>query len=111
MEQTFLRDPLDPTVLPSLLLVAVLAWIVFNQRQPPSSFWRSLQGHLEQLGNELDRRFDRERWMRRLPVYSAEAVNGKEARLIRDRLPRKAPRARYAVLLLLIGALVWSLTR
>jgi hypothetical protein len=47
----------------------------------------------------------------RLKVYSAETVHGKEAEFIRERLPRKAPRALYLVLLLLIGALVWWLTR
>ncbi len=110
MEQTFFSSPFNPTVLPSLLLVAVLAWIVLGRGVPPS-FWGLLRDQLEQLGNELDRRVDRERWVRRLPVFSAETVRGKEAEFIRDRLPRKAPRARYLVLLLLIGALVWWLTR
>jgi hypothetical protein len=110
MEQTFFSSPFNPTVLPSLLLVAVLAWIVFRRREPPS-FWGLLRGQLEQLGNELDRRVDRERWVRRLPIFSAETIRGKEAEFIRDRLPRKAPRARYLVLLLLIGVLVWWLTR
>jgi hypothetical protein len=110
MEQTFFSSPFNPTVLPSLLLVAVLAWIVLGRGEPPS-FWGLLRGQLEQLGNELDRRVDRERWVRRLPVFSAETIRGKEAEFIRDRLPRKAPRARFLVLLLLIGALVWWLTR
>jgi hypothetical protein len=110
MEQTFFSSPFDPTVLPSLVLVAVLAWIVLGRGEPPS-FWGVVRRQLEQLGNELDRRVDRERWVRRLPVYSAETIRGKEAEFIRDRLPRKAPRARYLVLLLLIGALVWWLTR
>jgi|SRR5688572_17691893 hypothetical protein len=110
MEQSFFASPFDPTVLPSLVLVAVLAWMIFSRRDPPS-FWRQLRGQLEQLGNELDRRVDRERWLRRLPVYSAETVRGKEAEFIRERLPRKAPRARYLALLLLIGVLVWWLTR
>ncbi len=101
---------LDPTFFPSLVLVAVLAWMIFSRREPPS-FWRQLRGQLEQLGNELDRRVDRERWVRRLPVYSAETIRGKEAEFIRERLPRKAPRARYLVLLLLVGVLVWWLTR
>ena len=49
--------------------------------------------------------------MRRLPVFSAETVHGKEAEFIRERLPRKAPRARYLLLLLFIGVLLWWLTR
>jgi hypothetical protein len=98
------------TFLPVLLLAAVLAWIVFSVRDPPS-FWRQVREHLDQLGNELDRRVDRDRWVRRLPVFSAQTIRGKEAEFIRDRLPRKAPRALYMVLLLLIGVLVWWLTR
>ena len=100
-----------PQLLPQLLLVAVLLFVVSNLRQPPSSFWRQLRGHLDQLGNELDRRFDRERWVRRVPIHSAESMRGREAELIRQRLARKAPRARFVLLLLLVGVLVWSLTR
>jgi hypothetical protein len=107
---TVAQNPVDPAFFPSLVLVALLAWIVFNLREPPS-FWRQLRGHLDQLGHEIDRRVDRNRWVRRLPVYSAETIRGKEAEFIRDRLARKAPRARFVVLLLLIGVLVWWLTR
>jgi hypothetical protein len=110
MEQTFFASPLDPTVLPFLVLVAVLVWIAVSRGEPPS-FWRQLLGHLAQLGNELDRRVDRDRWVRRLPVFSAETIRGKEAEFIRERLPRKAPRARFVMLLLLIGVIVWWLTR
>jgi hypothetical protein len=109
MESIF-QSPLDPTILPSLLLVAVLAWIMLAPREPPS-FWRQFRHQLDQLGNELDRRIDRERWVRRLPVFSAETVRGKEAELLRERLPRKAPRARFVLLLFLIGVLVWWSTR
>jgi hypothetical protein len=110
MDETLFQSPMDPAFFPSLVLVAALAWIIFTMRDPPS-FWRQLRGQLEQLGHEIDRRVDRDRWVRRLPVYSAETVRGKEAEFIRDRLPRKAPRARFAVFLLLIGVLVWWLTR
>jgi Sec-independent protein translocase protein TatA len=97
--------------LPELLLMTVVALLVFGGARPPPSFWRHLRGHFDQLGNELDRRFDRERWVRRIPVHSAETLRGREAQFIRDRLPRKAPRARYVLLLVLAGVLVWSLTR
>jgi hypothetical protein len=110
MEQTFFSSPLDPSLFPSLVLVAVLAWIAFGSRKPPS-FWRLFRGQLEQLGNELDRRVDRERWMRRLPVFSAETIRGKEAEFIRERLPRRAPRALFVIALLVVGVLVWWLTR
>jgi hypothetical protein len=111
MEQTLIGIPLDPSFVPGAVLVMVLAWVLFSVWEPPSGFWRRLHGHLDQLGNELDRRFDRERWLRRLPVFSAETVGGKEAEFIRERLPRKAPRARFVLLLVLVGVLVWWLTR
>jgi hypothetical protein len=104
------ESPLDATILPSLILVAVLVWIKLMPPGPPS-FRRQLREHLDQLGKELDRRFDPERRVRRLPVFSAETVRGKEAEFIRERLPRKAPRARFVVLLFVIGVLVWWLTR
>jgi hypothetical protein len=97
--------------LPQLLLVAFLLLIVMTARPPPPSFWRQLRGQLDQLGNELDRRFDGERRARRLPVYSAETVRSREAQFIRDRSPRKAPRVRFVLALLFVGVLVWALTR
>lgn len=96
--------------LPELMLVAVIALIILSWREPPSSFWRQLRGQLDQLGNELDRRIDRHRWMRRLPVFSAETINSKEAELIRERLPRK-PLARFVVILFLIGVFLWLFAR
>src|SRR5262245_47306028 len=96
--------------LPQLLVLALIALFVLSGGVPPS-FWRQLRGQLDQLGNELDRRIDRERWVRRLPVFSAETVRGKEAEFVRERLPRKAPRARFVVLLLLIGVFLWLFAR
>ena len=96
--------------LPELVLVAVIVLIILSWREPPSRFWRDFRGQLDQLGFELDRRIDRRRWMRRLPVFSAETINGKEAEFIRERLPRK-PLARFVVLLFLIGAFLWLFAR
>jgi hypothetical protein len=59
-----------PTVLAQLLLIAAVAWIIFDSRKR-NSVWR-------QLDHEL---------RARLPVFSAETVAGKEAEFIRDRLP------------------------
>jgi hypothetical protein len=101
---------MDPTLLPAFVLLAIVALFVASVRDPPS-FLRQLRDQLEQLGLELDRRVDRNRWALRLKVYSAETIRGKEAEFIRERLPRKAPRARYVLLLLFIGVLVWWLTR
>ncbi|HET7924453.1 MAG TPA: hypothetical protein VFL30_06110 [Rhodanobacteraceae bacterium] len=96
---------------PALVIVAVIVLlIVLSWREPPSSFWRQLRGQFDQLGYELDRRFDHRRWMRRLPVFSAETIRGKEAEFIRERLPRK-PLARFVVLLFLIGAFLWLFAR
>jgi hypothetical protein len=108
MERLF-ASPFDVELLLVLVLVAFLLWS--GQAGPPSSFWPKLRGQLDQLGNELDRRFDRARWIRRLPVYSAETVHGKEAEFIRERLRRKAPRARFVLLLFLIGAFAWWFAR
>lgn len=96
--------------LPELALVAIIALIILVWREPPASFWRQLRGQLDQLGNELDRRFDRQRWMRRLPVFSAETIHSKEAEFIRERLPRK-PLARFFVVLFLIGVFLWLFAR
>jgi len=96
---------------PELVILAVIVLLIFfSSREPPLSFWRELRGQLDQLGFELDRRFDRRRWMRRLPVFSAETINGKEAEFIRERLPRK-PLARFVVLLFLIGVFLYLLAR
>lgn len=53
----------------------------------------------------------RHRWTRRLPVFAAETVRGKEAEFIRERVPRKAPLARFVVLMFLIGVFLWLFAR
>jgi hypothetical protein len=101
---------MDPTLLPALVLLGIVVLFVASLRDPPS-FWRQLRDQIDQLSHELDRNVDRNRWALRLKVYSAETIHGKEAEFIRQRLPRKAPRARYMLLLLFIGVLLWWLTR
>ena len=103
-------DSIFAVGLPEIVLLAVIVFIIFSWREPPSSFWQQLGGQLDQLGNELDRRFDRQRWMRRLPVFSAETIHSKEAEFIRERLPRK-PLARFFVVLFLIGVFLWLFAR
>jgi hypothetical protein len=105
MDSLFAVSPLE------LVLLAVIALIVLGWREPPPSYWRQIRGQLDQLAYELDRRFDRHRWLRRRPVFSAETIDGKEAEFIRDRLPRKAPRARFVLLLFLIGVFAWWFAR
>src|SRR5262245_29366331 len=101
---------MDPMLEPALVLLAIVLLLVASVRNPPS-FLRQLRDHLEQLGLELDRRFDRNRLALRLKVYSAETIHGKEAEFIRERLPRKAPRARAVLLLIVVGVIVWWLAR
>jgi hypothetical protein len=45
-----------------------------------------------------------------MPVYTAETTGGKEAELIRDRLPQRFPRF-IAVATVILGAVAWWLTR
>lgn len=104
-------DSIFAVGLPQAVLLAVIVFIILNWREPPSSFWRQLGGQLDQLGHELDLRIDRNRWVRRLPVFSAETIQSKEAEFIRERLPRKAPLARFVVLLFLIGVFLWLFAR
>jgi hypothetical protein len=47
----------------------------------------------------------------RMPVYSAETTSGNEAEFIRDRLPRRFPTLLLVGAVLVVGALVWWLTR
>ena len=94
------------SIFPSLLLVAV-AWMILGRREPPS-FWQPLDGEFDRLRNEVRDGLGRRA---RLPVFSAETIHGKEAEFIRERLPRKAPRALLALALLVFGVFVWWLTR
>ena len=47
----------------------------------------------------------------RMPVYSAETTNGKEAEFIRDRLPRRFPTVLALVIAAVLVAVAWRLTR
>lgn len=103
---------MDPTTLfaanlPSLLLVVVLAFIILGRREPPS-FRLPLDGEFERLRNEVGRGLDRRA---RLPVFSAETIHGKEAEFIRERLPRRTPRALLLLALFVVGVVAWWLTR
>lgn len=89
--------------LEQFVLMVVLAGIVLTFRPPPS-FWQRLRGDLHRLDHELGRRYPE---VRRLRVFSAETVRGKEAEFIRDRLPRKVPYVRVGLVLLAIGVLLW----
>jgi len=105
---------MDATLFEQLLPAAVLllVWLIASSRVPPS-FWRDSIDLLDRLGNELRHGFGRGRWARQ-PVFSAETIRGKEAEFRRRRLPRKTPRAGLVLALcalLVVGVLVWWLTR
>lgn len=93
--------------LDEFVLLLVLAGIIFSLRPPPS-FWQRLHGDLRRLDDELAHRYPQ--W-RRMPVFSAETIHGKEAEFIRDRLPRKVPYVRMGLLLLAVGVLLWWLAQ
>jgi hypothetical protein len=47
----------------------------------------------------------------RLPAYSAETIQHKEAEFIRDKLPKRFPIALVVALFVLFAAAAWWLTR
>ena len=61
-----------------------------------------LERELSQLLHQLKRR---------MPVYSAETVQGKEAEFIRDALPKKAPIVLLVVALVVFSAVAWWFSR
>lgn len=94
-----------------LVVVAVVVLIISfdggGRASPLRQLRRELRDH-SSLRRGLERavRF-------RLPVYSAETVQGKEAEFIRDRLPVKWGRTLLIMLLsfALVLAVMWWLTR
>lgn len=84
--------------IPQLLIILVIAALIFGTRRLRGIEDDSLQS---QLHKELGR----------MPVYSAETTNGKEAEFIRDRLPKRFPTAIVLVVVVIFGAVVWWLTR
>jgi hypothetical protein len=88
-------------------VVVIAALIILSRREPPS-FRLPLDGEFERLRNEVGHGLDRRA---RLPVFSAETLQGKEAEFIRERLPRRAPRALILLALLVVGVALWWLTR
>lgn len=49
--------------------------------------------------------------LNRVPVYSAETVNRKEAEFIRDQLPARVPPVMVLAALAIVVTLTWWLTR
>jgi hypothetical protein len=82
--------------IPQLLIIVGLVALIFGSKR----FTAMADGVRSQLHKELGR----------MPVYSAETTGGKEAELIRDRLPKRFPRF-VAVAIVILGAVAWWLTR
>jgi hypothetical protein len=81
-------EALLPPLIAGLALFATFVWLIHELRKRPSLL-RQLELELRD-GGRLGRRLGRTARFR-LPVYSAETVQGKEAEFIRDRLPAKLP--------------------
>lgn len=95
-------EELLPPLIAGLVLFALFVWLMDELRKRPSLL-RQLELELHE-GGWLGRRLGRAARFR-LPVYSAETVQGKEAEFIRDRLPTKLPTL-LIVLVVTIGLLL-----
>ena len=84
---------------PQFLIVLAVEAVIFGTKRLSGSDDGSLPSRL------------RDELRGRMPVYSAETTDGKEAELIRERLPKRFPASLLLVLALLFGAAVWWLTR
>jgi hypothetical protein len=83
---------------PQLLIVLVIVVLIFGTRRIRGSNDDLFRSHLH-------------RELGRMPLYSAETTNGKEAEFIRDRLPKRFPTGVVLVVVALFGAILWWLTR
>ncbi len=79
------------------LIVLVVVASIFGTKRLPRIDDDSLRS---QLHKELGR----------MPVYSAETTNGKEAEFIRDRLPKRFPAIVVLVVTAIFGVAAWWLT-
>jgi hypothetical protein len=102
-------EDLLPELIASLVLSAIFAWLIHELRKRPSLL-RQLELEMHG-GGWLARRLGRAARFR-LPVYSAETVQGKEAEFIRDRLPVKFPTLLF-VIVVTLGVLlaIWYAMR
>jgi hypothetical protein len=99
-------EELLPSLIPVLVLFAVFVWLMHELRKRPSLL-RQIELEMHE-GGWLGRRLGRAARFR-LPVYSAETVQGKEAEFIRDRLPTKFPTL-LVVIVVTVGVLlaIWT---
>jgi hypothetical protein len=83
--------------IPQMLIILAIVALIFGTRRLKGIDDDSLRS---QLHKELGR----------MPVYSAETTNAKEAEFIRDRLPKRFPTA-IVLVVVIFGAVAWWLTR
>ena len=95
-------EDLLPELIACLVLSAIFAWLIHELRKRPSLL-RQIDLEMHE-GGWLGRRLGRAARFR-LPVYSAETVQGKEAEFIRDRLPTKFPTL-LVVIVVTLGVLL-----
>jgi hypothetical protein len=81
-------EQLVPPLIAGLVLFVFFVWLMHELRKRPSLL-RQIELEMRE-GGWLGRRMGRAARFR-LPVYSAETVQGKEAEFIRDRLPLRWP--------------------
>jgi hypothetical protein len=93
-----MTEDLLPALIASLVLSAIFAWLMHELRKR-RSLLRQIELEIHESG-WLGRRLGRVARFR-LPVYSAETVQGKEAEFIRDRLPLKFPTLLFVIVVTL----------
>jgi len=79
---------------PQLLIILVIVALIFGTKRLIRIDDHSFRS---QLRKELGR----------MPVYSAETTDGKEAEFIRDRLPKRFPTIVILVAVAIFGAVAW----
>ena len=101
-------EELLPQLMAGLVLGAIFVWLIHELRKRPSLL-RQIELELHE-GRSLGRRLRRAAGFR-LPVYSAETTEGREAEFIRDRLPTRFPTLLVAIVATLgvLLAIWWAI--
>jgi hypothetical protein len=89
---------MQPSDFAQLLAVIITIALLAIVGRRYGSEWLHL---MKQLNDEL---------LHRVPVYSAEAINRKEAEFIRDRLLKKLPVRAFLLFVVVVAAIAWWLT-
>jgi Sec-independent protein translocase protein TatA len=87
------------------LIVLGVVVMIFGRTRHKQSTYGWLQSRMRSLQTHTHDGADR------MPVYSAETTKGKEAEFIRDRLPTQFPPLVALVVVAILGAVMWWITR